>query len=182
MNDNQSVSVSKSAIRDNYRSGSVGDFLRDAVTPESDIAIVSAYFTIHAYAKLKDNFDAINRLKFLFGEPTFIKSVNPEGSDIRNARSYKFEDDTLQIPPEKQLSQKTIAKECAEWLRDKAEIRSMVQPNFLHGKMYHIHQKSGIEEAIIGSSNFTVHGLGLGNGKDKNIELNMRLHDDNDRL
>jgi SNF2 family DNA or RNA helicase len=163
---------------DNYRYGSVGNFLSDAITPESDIAIVSAYFTIYAYAKLKKNFDAIDHLKFLFGEPTFIRSVKPDGA---TARSYKFEDDTLHISSASQLSQKTIAKECAAWLKEKAEIRSMVKPNFLHGKMYHIHQKSGIEKAIVGSSNFTVHGLGLGHGEDKNIELNMVVDSDRDR-
>ena len=31
----------------------------------------------------------------------------------------------------------------------------------MHGKMYHI-AHNGIEDAIIGSSNFTVSGLGLG--------------------
>ena len=176
---------SVSSIRDNYRCGSVGGFLRDAITSESELAIVSAYFTIHAYSQLKKNFDNIAHLKFLFGEPTFIKSINPDSSDNNNkknnTRAYKFEDDNLQISPESQLSQKKIAKECAAWLNEKAEIRSMVKPNFLHGKMYHIHQKSGVEKAIVGSSNFTVHGLGLGNGKDKNIELNMVVDSDRDR-
>lgn len=31
-------------------------------------AIVSAYFTIYAYEALADNFDHIERLRFLFGE------------------------------------------------------------------------------------------------------------------
>jgi SNF2 family DNA or RNA helicase len=66
-------------------------------------------------------------------------------------------------------------------MRQKVEIRSIVKPRFLHGKMYHIHQKNGVEKAIVGSSNFTVHGLGLGNGKEKNIELNMVIDSDRDR-
>ena len=55
----------------------------------------------------------------------------------------------------------------------------MVKPNFLHGKLYHIRQESGIEKAIVGSSNFTVNGLGLGGRK--NIELNMIIDSDRDR-
>jgi hypothetical protein len=55
----------------------------------------------------------------------------------------------------------------------------MVKPNFLHGKLYHIKQESGIEKAIAGSSNFTVNGLGLGGSK--NIELNLIIDSDRER-
>jgi len=77
------------------------------------------------------------------------------------------------------MTQKAIAGECAKWIEQKAEIRSMVKPNFLHGKMYHITQQSGIEKAVVGSSNFTVNGLGLGGST--NIELNLVVDNDRDR-
>jgi len=165
-----------SAIKDNHKHGTVGEFLKDVITYNSEVSIVSAYFTIYAYHKLKDNFDGINKLNFLFGEPTFIKSIDPEKV---NTRDFKIEDDKLVIPLESRLTQKTMAKECSEWLKNKAEIRSMVKPNFLHGKLYHIKQESGIEKAIAGSSNFTVNGLGLGGSK--NIELNLIVDSDRDR-
>jgi hypothetical protein len=137
--------VSTSVIRDNHSHGSVGDFLRQAITPNADMAIVSAYFTIYAYHHLKSSLDSITRLRFLFGEPTFIRSMDPDKIDLR---SFQIEDDTLIIPLTSRLSQRAVAKACAEWLKAKAEIRSMVKPNFLHGKMVHIHQESGIEKAI----------------------------------
>lgn len=165
-----------SAIRDNHTHGNVGDFLKKAISANSDVSIVSAYFTIYAYHHLKSNLDGINHLKFLFGEPTFIKSLDP---DKINTRDFKIEDDKIAIPIEKRLCQKTIARECAEWIKKKTEIRSMVKPNFLHGKLYHIRQESGIEKAIAGSSNFTVNGLGLGGSK--NIELNLVIDSDRDR-
>ncbi len=77
----------------------------------------------------------------------------------------------LSIPLEKRLIQKRTARECAEWIQEKVEIRSMVKPNFLHSKMYHITQESGIENAIVGSSNFTVNGLGWG-GNNKILKHN----------
>ena len=49
----------------------------------------------------------------------------------------------------------------------------------LHGKMYHI-AKNGVEKAILGSSNFTVRGLGLSEAG-SNIELNLKVADDRDR-
>jgi len=168
--------MSYSAIRDNHEHGTVGDFLKQAISPNSEISIVSAYFTIYAYQHLKSNLDSIKKLRFLFGDPKFIKSMDP---DKINTRDFKIEDDQLVIPVESRLSQKTVAKECSAWIQAKTDIRSMVKPNFLHGKMYHVHQESGIEKAIAGSSNFTVNGLGLGGSK--NIELNLIIDSDRDR-
>lgn len=165
-----------SSIRDNRKRGSVGQFLIDNILPESDLSIVSAYFTIYAYHNLKAQLNGISELKFLFGEPTFIKSIDPNKV---NKRDFKIEDDKIIIPIESRLIQKSIARECSEWIKLKVEIKSMVKPNFLHGKKYHITQKSGVEKAIVGSSNFTVNGLGLGGSP--NIELNLIVDNDRDR-
>jgi hypothetical protein len=164
------------AIRDNHQYGLVGDFLKEIVKSNSNVSIVSAYFTIYAYHHLRTDLDEIDHLRFLFGEPTFIKSVDP---GKKNHRSFKIEDDQLIIPIEQRLTQKSIAAACSTWIKEKVDIRSMVKPNFLHGKMYHVLQESGIEKAIVGSSNFTVNGLGLGGNN--NIELNMIIDSDRDR-
>lgn len=169
-------------IRDNHANGKVGDYLKSEITPDSEISIVSAYFTIYAYEALKDNLDKIKSLKFLFGKPTFVRGMDP---NVYNPRDYKIEDDGLVINSSSRLSQKSIALDCAKWLKEKAEIRSIVKPNFLHGKMYFIKQPGipGQEapmRAITGSSNFTVNGLGLGGSP--NIELNKLVDSDRDRL
>lgn len=168
--------MSNSSIRDNYKQGRVGDFLKEVITSNSNLSIVSAYFTIYAYRELKDELDNINSLRFLFGEPAFIRSLDPEK---KNLRSFKIEDDQLVVPMADRLQQKSIAKDCAEWIREKVDIRSMVKPNFLHGKLFHATQASGVEKAIVGSSNFTVSGLGMGNNS--NIELNLIIDSDRDR-
>lgn len=72
-----------------------------------------------------------------------------------------------------------MAKECAEWIEQKVDIKTIKQSNLLHGKMYHI-ATSGVEDAILGSSNFTVRGLGLGEGGN-NIELNLIVDSNRDR-
>ena len=170
------MSINLSSIRDNKNRGSVGQFLRENIKSNSDLSIVSAYFTIYAYSHLKNELDSISKLKFLFGEPTFIKALDPTKV---NKRDFKIEDDKIVIPIESRLTQKAIAKECSEWIQQKVEIKSMVKPNFLHGKMYHVAQQSGVEKAIVGSSNFTVNGLGLGGSP--NIELNLVVDNDRDR-
>ena len=162
------------SIRDNFSNGSVGDFLKKNIEYDSTLSFVTAYFTIYAYDKLKNELGSINKLKLLFGEPRFIKNV----SSTTDAKNYKLEDEKLIIPVENRLKQKDLAKECSKWINEKVEIKSMVRPDFLHGKLYHIHKKNGIEEAITGSSNFTVNGLGLGSRP--NIELNLVVNDKRD--
>jgi SNF2 family DNA or RNA helicase len=67
------------------------------------------------------------------------------------------------------LEQKRVARECAEWIKQKVEIRSVKRAGLLHGKLYHV-DNNGVEQAILGSSNFTVHGLGLGAEGHNNFE------------
>ncbi|MFC1989395.1 restriction endonuclease PLD domain-containing protein [Chloroflexota bacterium] len=155
-----------SGIRDNYLRGNVGDFLKEKIQKDSTLSIVSAYFTIYAYEALKTQLTNINSLKFLFGEPRFVKSLDPEKSD---KKAFRIEDDSLELAF--RLQQKCVAAECAQWIRNKVEIRSIKQSNLLHGKMYHMAHNEA-EDAIMGSSNFTVKGLGLGT-HGNNIELNL---------
>lgn len=166
----------KSGIRDNRNYGKVGEFLARNITPKSNLAFVSAYFTIYAYQQLKNCLDQVERLRFLYGEPRFISAIDPEKTD---KKLFQIEDDKLVIPMENRLAQSSAARECADWIKSRVEIKSMVKPNFLHGKLYHITQENGVEKALLGSSNFTVNGLGMGSSP--NIELNLEVSDDRDR-
>lgn len=166
--------VISSGIRDNYSRGTVGNFLREKIRAGSTLSFVSAYFTIYAFEALKEQLDAIDSLQFLFGEPQFIKSLDPQRTD---KKAFKIEDDALQLV--NRLEQKCIAKECARWITEKVQIRSVKQVNLLHGKMYHI-THNAVEEAILGSSNFTVRGLGL-SSTNNNIELNLEVDSNRDR-
>ena len=96
-----------SSIRGNHSHGTVGDFLKQTVSNNSDVSIVSTYFKIYAYHHLKDNLDSINNLRFLFGEPTFIKSMDPYKV---NTLEFKIKDDKISIPPAARLTQKHCAR------------------------------------------------------------------------
>ncbi len=80
---------SSSAIRDNQGRGRVGDFLKDKIQNGSKLSIVSAYFTIYAYEQIKEKLHSIDHLNFLFGEPRFIKRLDPDKTDTK---SFKIED------------------------------------------------------------------------------------------
>ena len=164
----------KSGIRDNLRRGNVYEFLEQEIKNGSILSIVSAYFTIYAFEALQKPLNEIDNLRFLFGDPDFIKNLDPNNTD---KKAFEITDTGLEL--NKQLQQKPIAKACAEWIREKVEIKSTRESNLLHGKMYHI-ANNGIEKAIMGSSNFTMHGLGLSKGSN-NIELNLEVDSDRDR-
>ena len=163
-----------SGIKDNYTRGTVADFLKVKIQDGSRLSVASAYFTIYAYDALKECLDKIEHLQFLFGEPRFVKSLDPDKTD---KKSFRIEDDGLELV--NRLEQKRVAKECADWIRAKVAIKSVKQSTLLHGKMYHI-ANAGVEDAILGSSNFTVRGLGLG-PSNNNIELNIEVDSNRDR-
>lgn len=163
-----------SGIRDNHTRGRVGDFLTARIEPGSKLSIVSAYFTIYAYDALKSSLEQIEHLDFLFGEPSFVNRLDPDKTE---RKSFVIDIDHLELATK--LQQKRVARECASWIERKVDIKTITQSNLLHGKMYHV-AKGGVEEALLGSSNFTVSGLGLGTAGN-NIELNLIVDSSRDR-
>jgi len=166
--------TNNSGLRDNHTRGTVADFLRGKCQEGSQLSIVSAYFTIYAYDALKAELERIEHLNFLFGEPSFINRLDPSKTEKK-----AFIIDAAGLELSNKLQQKRVAKECADWIDRKVDIRTIRQANLLHGKMYHV-ATAGVEDAVLGSSNFTVRGLGLGNSGN-NIELNLIVDGNRDR-
>ena len=164
----------KSGIRDNLFRETVHDFLEQEIKNGSALSIVSAYFTIYAYEKMQHSLNQIEELRFLFGDPDFVKRMDPNNTDTK---AFDITDTGLQL--NQQLRQKPIAKACAQWIKEKVEIRTTRESNLIHGKMYHI-ANNGVEKAIMGSSNFTMRGLGLTQDSN-NIELNLEVDSNRDR-
>ena len=86
--------VLRSGIRDNRQRGSVGDFLKGKILPDAKLSFVSAFFTIYAFEALKERLLKIGQLDFLFGEPRFVRSLDPDKTDtkyfkIHSGRSLK---------------------------------------------------------------------------------------------
>ena len=165
---------SNSSLRDNRtHRGTVGDFLKSEIQPGSHLSFVSAYFTVHAYEALASQLEGAAKLQFLFGEPSFVTGIDRGDKGKAN---FKLTEHGITIA--KTLTQRPAAKACAEWIERMVEIRSIRQANFLHGKAYHI-ENGNASSAILGSSNFTVPGLGL--GTNSNVELNLVVDSDRDR-
>jgi hypothetical protein len=166
--------ASNSGIRDNDRRGTVADFLRGIIRDGSRLSVVSADFTIYAYAKLKDCLDRIDHLDFLFGEPTFVNRLDPSKTE---QKAFIIDGAGLELA--NTLQQKRVAKDCADWIERRVDIKTIKQSNLLHGKLYHV-ATAGVAEAILGGSNFTVRGLGLSQANN-NLELNLIVDGKRDR-
>jgi hypothetical protein len=132
----ESTQANTTRIRDNRKRGTAGSFLKEKISIDAKLSFVSAYFTIYAYDALKEKLDSINSLRFLFGEPHFIQTLDPEKTA---KKAFRIEDDSLDLA--NKLEQKYVAKECADWISSKVAIKSIKKPDFLHGKMYHIDNK-----------------------------------------
>lgn len=120
-------------IKDNHHRGRVADFLSGRISHGSRLSVVSAYFTIYAHEALREQLDGIDSLQFLFGEPRFIQSLDPEKTD---KKAFKIDDEGLELA--NRLQQKDVARRCADWIKAKVEIRTIRESNLLHGKLYHI--------------------------------------------
>ena len=167
-------STDSHAIIDN-RKRKVGEYLKNKIRPATDLSIVSAYFTIYAYQALRDRLDEASSTRFLYGDPRSVSSVDPADTE---AKQFGLADQGG-IELQRVLAQKPLARQCAAWIKDRVEIRTIERQGFLHGKLYHIKDRDGCTAAITGSSNFTVRGLGLSSRP--NVELNLEVRDDRDR-
>ncbi len=173
-------------ILDNRKNGSIGEFLKENIKSKADLSIVSAYFTIFAYRELKVELDKINKLRFLFGEPTFVNADNLKERKEFSLEAIKRESAIggcdIEIKLKNELTQRSVAFSCAQWIKNKVEIKSLIKPDFLHGKAYIIENQDKADVSVVGSSNFTVSGLGL--SKNANMELNLATDnsEDNARL
>ncbi len=70
-----------SGIKDNHKRGNVGDFLREKIQSGSKLSFVSAYFTIYAYDMMRAHLESADSLRFLFGEPRFVRNIDPDKTD-----------------------------------------------------------------------------------------------------
>ena len=126
------------AIVDN-RTRRVGQFLGSHMAPGSLLSVVSAYFTIYGYGDLRGRLDRIRRMRFLYGDPRGVSSLDPEEAEDK---AFGLTDEGgLELT--QALRQKPLARACAKWIKRKADIRTVTQSNFLHGKMYHITKPTG---------------------------------------
>ena len=123
---------------DNLNSKVVDD-LKITLKRSSKVSIAAASFSIYAYEALKEELEAIDELRFIFTSPTFHKErASKEKREFfipkLNRERSLFGSD-FEVKLRNQLSQKAIARECADWIRRKACFKTNVSLNDIDGVM-----------------------------------------------
>ena len=150
-------------ILDNRTQGKVIDKLKEDLKSGTKVSIISAYFTIFAYQELRKELNKIDSLRLLFSMPTFVKDKKDINREFKLSGSYEsgLAGDRYEMKLKNELKQSEIAKECAEWIRKKVEVRAYDEEHALPQKMYVMEQNEGEDSYIFGSSDFTSSGLGV---------------------
>jgi len=110
----------------------LGDDLKGTVRPKAKVRIAASSFSIYAFEALKQELEGVEALQFIFTKPTFVAQEatdrvakaprefhSPEAEGERGFHGSEFE-----IRLKNKLTQRAIARECAEWIRRKAQFRS----------------------------------------------------------
>lgn len=117
--------------------------LRDDLSVEikegSKLSIAAACFSIYAFQELKKELKGIDELRFIFTSPTFVtekaKKEKREFYIPRLNRERSLYGTEFEVKLRNELTQKAIAKECAEWIREKVTFKSNVTSENMLGFM-----------------------------------------------
>ena len=100
----------------------------------SKVSIAASCFSMYAFNELAEQLKNIDELRFIFTSPSFVK-VEKKNAGLVNKN---VEDDIYGSTFETQfrniLTQKAIARECAEWIKsEKVSFRSIVSSEPISG-------------------------------------------------
>ncbi len=109
-----------------------GNDLKQALKPGSKLKIAASCFSIYAYEALKKELEKVDSLEFIFTTPAFVPNevtdkVTKERREFHIPKQQRERDlygSEFEIQLKNKLTQKAIAKECANWIRRKAKFRS----------------------------------------------------------
>ena len=106
----------------------VKDDLTQVIVPGSRISVAAACFSIYAYKELKAQLQKIDSMRFIFTSPTFVAEKSPKEKREfyipRLHRERSLYGTEFEIKLRNELTQKAIARECADWIRQKVTFKS----------------------------------------------------------
>lgn len=148
----------------------LGDDLKATLKPKSRLKIAASCFSMYAFEALKAELEKIDELSFIFTSPTFTASevtdkIRKERKEFhipKLDRERSLYGSEFEIQLRNKLTQRAIAKECADWMRRKARFKSNrtkapMQP-------FAVVQASGADTAYMPLHGFTAVDLGYQQG------------------
>ena len=144
----------------------IDDLKQVLSSSNSQISIAAASFSIYAYEALKEELEKVDCVNFIFTSPTFYTDKSEKQKrefyipKLNRERSLFGSD--FEIRLRNQLTQRAIARECADWIRRKARFKT----NITHGSMNtFLNIKEGEETyTYMPFNEFTTTELGLDRG------------------
>jgi superfamily II DNA or RNA helicase len=111
----------------------LGDDLKAEITPGSKVRIAASTFSIFAFEALRKELEQVSELEFIFTSPSFVTSratdkLRKERREFfipqaRGSESSLYGSE-FEIRLRNKLTQRAIAKECADWVRRQVTFRS----------------------------------------------------------
>ena len=117
----------------------VRDDLAKTIKKGSRVSIAAACFSMYAYQELKEQLGRIEEFRFIFTSPTFV--TEREGKQKREfyipklTRENSLYGTEFEIKLRNEMTQRAIAKECAQWISSKATFKSNITGENMGGFM-----------------------------------------------
>ena len=154
-----------------------GDDLKQEIKVKDKCYIASAVFSMYSYEELKKQLSQIDELEFIFTNPTFIKKEKEQKQERQfEINNYKREKSVVgsefEIKLKNKLNGKAIARECANWIKEKVKFKSNINNNPIQ-KFMNINDKI----TYLNVDEFS--SAGLGYQKDNTVFNPVTKIDDN---
>jgi superfamily II DNA or RNA helicase len=139
------------------------DDLREEIKQGTKISIIASCFSIYAFEVLKEQFDSIAELRFIFSPPAFTaSSVQPDSEQL--IREKDLAGTEFEFSLRNKLTQAAIARECSGWIKNKVIFYSNTTRENMPGFMVLENGESSFTYKTI--QNFTTVDLGCQKGND----------------
>lgn len=110
----------------------LGDDIKQALKPGAKLKVAASCFSMYAFEALKAELEKIDELQFIFTSPTFIATevtdkIRKERKEFhipKADRERSLYGSEFEIQLRNKLTQRAIARECADWIRRKATFKS----------------------------------------------------------
>lgn len=121
----------------------LGDDLKKELKENSKVRIAASCFSMYAFDELKCELSKIKELEFIFTSPTFTKdavldNIPKEKREFyipKQNRESNLYGSEFEIRLRNKMSLKAVAKECAQWVKEKVKFKSNktngTMPNFI---------------------------------------------------
>ena len=123
----------------NNTSKTLKDDLSVEIKKGSKLSIAAACFSIYAFQELKKQLTSIKELRFIFTSPTFVaektKKEKREFYIPRLNRERSLYGTEFEIKLRNEMTQKAIAKECADWIKEKVTFKSNISDKTIQGQL-----------------------------------------------